>query len=98
MIFMVVAGGIAAVQRSSRPTGWKKGVLATGAGVHAAGSGGLCVEVGGGRWCEVGGGRSGWGGVGDDGRMCEAVEVASAWWDQLLDEWVDDGVKPFVWR
>ena len=24
VIFMVVAGGIAAVQRSSRPTGWKK--------------------------------------------------------------------------
>ena len=73
-------------------------MLTNRAGVCAAGSGGLCVEVGGSRWCEVGGGGSGRDGVGDDGRMCKAVEVASAWWDQLLDEWVDDGVEPFVWQ
>ena len=76
----------------------RKGVLTAGAGVHAAGSGGLFVEVGGSRWCEVGGSRSGRDGVGDNGRMHEVVEAASAWWDQPLDDWVDDSVEPFVWR
>ena len=73
-------------------------MLTTGAAVHAAGGGGMCVEVGGSQWCEVGGGRFGRDDVGDDRKMCKAVEVASAWWDQLLDEWVDNGVEPFAWR
>ena len=73
-------------------------MLTNGAGVHAAGGGGLCVEVGGGRWCEVGDGGSGQGGIGDNRRMHEAVEAASAWWDQLLDEWVDNGMEPFAWQ